>query len=84
MYKTAMSLTNDDIRNTNIQSLIKTCKDAYTNDNELHKDIKGLKQDYNIMIHELQTGSNKRMLMYNYIYYVINIKLWIPIILWHT
>ena len=45
MYKTTMSLTNDDITNTNIQSLIKTCKDDYINDYELHKDIKGMKQD---------------------------------------
>ena len=48
--------------NTNIQSLIKTYKDDDTNDYERNKDIKGIKQDYNIMVHKLQTGNNKRML----------------------
>ena len=61
MYKTTMSLTNDYTMNINIQSLIKTYKDDHTKEYGLNKDIKGIKQDYNRMVHELQTGGNKRM-----------------------
>ena len=77
-----MNLTNDDITNKNIQSLIKTYKDGDINEYELYRDIKGMKQDYNMMIHEIQTGSIKRMSndnddIYIYISYPIGNRIWI-------